>query len=387
MVSITRGLIDLGHEVTMLCMQTLKHRYNADTVPKELQQKIEIHLVDVPAEISTVGLIRNFFFSNKPYNAERFISNDYRDRLIDLLKSNSFDIVQLEGLYLAPYIGDIRKNSKALIALRTHNVEHEIWQRVLQNEESALKRLYLKALVRRLKTFELGYINQYDLLVPITDRDGDLFRSYGNDKPSHTSPTGIEKSKIGADYSRLSFPSMFHLGSLDWVPNQEGILWFIDRVLPKVLQEFPDIKFHVAGRNAPAFFVENISSESVVYDGEVENASDYINSMALMVVPLLSGSGMRIKIIEGMAAGKAIATTSVGTEGIPTSNGVNIMIADDPTEMAGQILALLKDKAALLEMGKKALEFVEERFDNRVIVNELAGFYQGALNNDSNEYV
>ena len=155
----------------------------------------------------------------------------------------------------------------------------------------------------------------------------------------------------------------------------EGLIWFFNQCWPKIHGENPDLKFYLAGRNAPEWFERLIKLEGVEYLGEINDAYDFINSKAVMVVPLFSGSGMRIKIIEGMALGKSIVTTDIGTEGIPTENGNNILIANDSAQFTEAIVRLINDRKLFDQIGKNAIGFIQEKFDNLSQAGALVDFF------------
>ena len=155
----------------------------------------------------------------------------------------------------------------------------------------------------QLRKFELSFINTYDTIIPITKRDDKLLTEFGNNKPSHVSPTGIDLTKYNKSEINFSEIRLFHLGSLDWIPNTEGLLWFLQNIWKKLTVQHPDLTFTIAGRNASTDFIKQIKSyRNIIFKGEIENAIDFMHQHNVMIVPLLSGSGMRIKIIEGMAA-------------------------------------------------------------------------------------
>ena len=377
-LNLAKGLAHFAESVTILTINTSKHFYDLEKIPKDLKEKIYFEDVYIDTTTKPVPALKNLLFSKVPYNAERFISQDFEEKIISNLNKNKYDIIQLEGLYLTPYIPTIRKHSKALISLRAHNVEHEIWQRTTAQESNFLKKKYIQNLTKRIKNMETSMLNKYDLLVPITVRDEKILNKLGNTKPSHTTPTGyeIEKlTKINTKSIKQEFPSIFHLGALDWSPNQEGISWFLNNCWTKINEQFPDLKFYIAGRNAPEWFIKKLNKKNVVYCGEVDDATEFILSKAIMLVPLLSGSGMRIKIIEGMALQKTIVTTSIGAEGIPASHKNNILIANKPEDFTSEIITVLKDEELYNKIGKNAKDFISKNFDNLTISKSLIDFY------------
>jgi len=376
-LSLARSLARLGHEVTVLAINTSKHYSDPSFIPSELSRLVRFIAVPVDTDIRMIKLVRNFLFSSLPYNAERFISKAVEDALLKLLKEEEFDIIQMEGLYLAPYLSLIRSRSQARSVMRAHNVEFEIWERSATLQKG-LKQWYFKHLANRIKAMEIDYLNKYDAILPITQRDGAMLEKMGCRLPLHVVPTGIDADKLVPDHSRLDFPSLFHIGALDWIPNQEGLLWFFDKVWGKILEKHPGIVFYLAGRNAPESF-RNLPYPNIEFLGEVDDAYDFIRSKGVMIVPVLSGSGMRIKIVEGMALAKAIVTTSIGTEGIGTTHGNNIMTADDPGAFASHVLSLVEDKDYCMKIGENARNFVVNHYDNRAISMSLLEFYQHLL--------
>jgi polysaccharide biosynthesis protein PslH len=376
-LSLAKSLASLGHQVTVMAINTSKHFTDPATVPSELTEAIRFISVPVNTDIKIFKLARNFLFSSLPYNAERFISKDFDLMLKKLLAEEKFDIIQLEGLYLAPYLKTIRLHSDARVVMRAHNIEHEIWTRAVTLEKG-IRKYYIRHLSGRIRKMELQYLNRYDAILPITARDESQLKKLGCKLPGHVVPMGVNAAELLPDHSLMEFPSVFHIGALDWLPNQEGLFWFFEHAWDKILETHPTLRFYLAGRNAPAHF-KSLPYKNIIFVGEVEDAYDFIRSKAVMIVPVLSGSGMRIKIIEGMALGKAIVTTSIGTEGIATTHGQDILVADDPDEFADQVIRLVENRNFYLEIGENARKFVTIHYDNLAISNSLVAFYQKLL--------
>ncbi|MDD4149645.1 MAG: glycosyltransferase family 4 protein [Bacteroidales bacterium] len=379
-LALAEALNDVGNQVTILSMNTSKHFVKPEDLPVKLTEKIKFIIVPINTDIRFNELFTNLIFSKKPYNAERFVSENFKTQLENELKSENYDLVQLEGLYLCPYIETIRQNSNAKIALRSHNIEHEIWQRAASNEKNIVKKRYKNILKKRIRNYKLNYLNKYDFLVPITERDGKKYSDLGNFKPIHVTPTGIDEVNYIKDDTNSKFPGIFHIGALDWIPNQEGIRWFIDNVWIKFKANYPQFEFYLAGRNAPKRFEKYLKDKKIVYLGEIEDANKFINDKSIMIVPLLSGSGMRIKIIEGMVLGKSIITTSIGTEGIPTTHEENILIADNPQTFYENLEKICLNKDLHKKISSNAIDFVNTNFDNLNIAKNLTAFYHKNIN-------
>jgi polysaccharide biosynthesis protein PslH len=156
---LSHALHDLGCEVSLLAMNTSKH-----SLPSDYNHYKEIHVANVDNQVSISGALRNLF-SKDSYHVSRFISQEFAAKLIHLLNHNKFDVVQLETLYLAPYIDIIKKHSNALITMRAHNVEFEIWERITNNTNFLPKKWYLNYLTQKLKRYELDKLNDYDYFI------------------------------------------------------------------------------------------------------------------------------------------------------------------------------------------------------------------------------
>ena len=376
-LSLARSLHKCGSIVDLLAMNTPKHFCNVGNIPAEISSEITFHAVSVDTTIRATDALKNLLFSSLPYNAERFINKDFEKKLCELLCENNYDIVQLEGLYLCPYIPAIRKCTHTKVALRAHNVEHEIWSRMVENEKSLPKRLYKRIIAKRMRKFELSHINSYDYFVPITDHDADFFSKNGNTKPIFVAPTGIESDNplLSIDGTKAEFPTFSYIGALDWQPNVEGLTWFVENVWKEYRHKHADAKFRVAGRNADVAFANFLKTNGIDYLGEVEISADFYASGSIFVVPLFSGSGMRIKIVEAMAAGKTVITTTVGTEGIATENSKNILIADNADDFLACMEKIAADQCLFDEISLNARKFINDNYDNVEIARNLTLFY------------
>jgi glycosyltransferase involved in cell wall biosynthesis len=371
-----KALNSLGVELTLLSMNTSKHPFDIKTLAADFNHYKDIHLVDIDNRVKVLDAFLNLF-SNKSYHIERFISPEFEEKLKNLLQAEKFDIVQMETLYLAPYINCIRKYSNAKICMRSHNVEHEIWKRIADNTSVGVKKWYLQLLSKRLENFENSSLNQYDLMAAITERDLDFFKSLGLKVPSIVSPIGLdlESYKIKTNEPAADF---CFIGSLDWLPNIEGVQWLIEQVWPKVIEKAPEARLHIAGRNCPDW-LKNIDTKGIVIAGEVADAAAFISSHHCMLVPLLSGSGMRVKILEGMAMERLVISTSLGLEGIAAKNNQEVLIANSAIDFAAAILSVISsyDKARL--MGKNAAILIQKNFDNLHIARQLIAEYNNII--------
>ncbi|MBP8034539.1 MAG: glycosyltransferase family 4 protein [Bacteroidia bacterium] len=373
------GFIANEVDLHVLTINTKKHFKSDEDIPQDYKTKSHYQSVYENTDVSAVGALLNLFSSDS-YFVSRFYFKDFENKLIEKLKTNTFDVIQLEGLFVATYIKVIKKYSKAKIVLRAHNIEYLIWERHLKNEKSAFKKWYLGLQTKRLKNFELRVLNDLDAIVTITDFDKTVFEKEGFKKPIYTCITGVDVNDYKKKKSEIKKPkTIFHFASMDWMPNVEAAEWFLNNCWKSILKQVPDAKFVMAGRNMPAH-LKKLNEANVLVVEDVPDSRIFYNEHEIMLVPLASGSGLRIKIIEGMAYGKAIVSTSVGAEGIKYTNGKNLMIADLPKDFIKAVVDLLKDEAKRTELEKGAQSFAEQEFDNAKVVSGLVNFYKTVLN-------
>lgn len=376
MFGLASAFVRLGHDVTVLSVCTSKHNLNEED-RHSLAELMPVHTVFMHTSFLIPALLINFFFSKIPYHAVRLTSAKFSKKLISLLAADTYDVVQLEGGFLAPCIPNIRRYHKGLIVLRAHNAEHEIWQRLASREKNLVKKYYFRMLAKRIRQFEHDVMNRYDLLVPITDRDLETFNQMGNSKPACVCPAGFVVEPSGKTTAESTFlnSSVFFLGSLDWIPNREGLIWFVEEVFPGLVRRIPGLKLHIAGRNASGMLIKKLSRTGIVFHGEIKDSGDFMRSHGIMVAPCFSGGGMRVKIIEAMARGIPVITTPLGAEGLPVNSGENIIIAGEAEDFLRQTERLLKHPDLCRQIGQNATNLATIRFNNNTLASTLADFF------------
>jgi glycosyltransferase involved in cell wall biosynthesis len=376
--NIAKGFIDNGADLNLITINTKKHYKSYNLVPEEFRQKSNYKSIYKDTGVSFIGLILNLF-SSESYFVSRFFFKEFESELVKCLINNQFDIIHIEGIFMAPYIPIIKKYSNAKIAIRTHNAEHIIWERHIKNESNFIKKIYLQLQNKRLKKTEIDFLNKADAIVTITESDKQIFTKSGINKKYFVSPTGIDLKRYIIDNTLEKKNIFFHLGSMDWLPNIEGVNWFIEEVYLRFFQNNNDVVFRLAGRFMPENMFK-LSSANLDIQGAIEDNIHFYNQCEVMLVPLRSGSGMRIKIIEGMAMGKVIISTSIGAEGIPISHMENIIIADTPNEFADAITLVCNNEPLKQKIKKNARMFIQNNYDNTILTEQLIKFYNSIIN-------
>lgn len=377
--NITEGLVGRGHDVKVVAIETPKHPVTLAAFPADYLRitRFESVFVDTTPHI---GDALRAFLGHRSYQVARFYSKSMVSKLIQILKHETFDIVHLESIYVAPYIRVIRAHSNAKIVIRLHNIEHKIWERLTENTANPFKKLLYRTNARQLQQYEAKILRRVDGYMPISVPDYQYFHSILPLIPCRTIPFGIdmEHYPVTEDYIPSDRPKLFHIGSMNWSPNVEGIEWFLEDVWPLVLSRHPNLTFTLAGHDIPAK-LRSRRDRNLFIAGKVADANHFIAKHDIMLVPLLSGSGIRVKIVEGMALGKVVITTSVGAEGLSVENGKHLFIADTPEEFITAIDKCIVTPDLCTIIGENARNFISIHHNNTLITDKILEFYQQLL--------
>jgi len=370
MHSITQGLLETGHRVKVLSVCSDKHPVRSGQMTEDYcrQTGFEAVYVDLNPHLIPAAYA---LLSGESYHVRRYRSDAFADRLAAVLQAAAFDAVLVEGLFLTPYVPLIRQHCQAPVVLRAHNIEHRIWAQMARGCRIPLKRGYLKHLAMTLRQYELEHVKDYDAVVCISSVDAGMLRQAGFRKPLTSIPFGVTPEPM--DYVDVEPASLFHLGSMDWMPNQEGVDWFLQQVWPLLHREVPQARLYLAGRKMPRRLLEaHIEGVSVV--GEVADAMHFIASKQINVVPLLSGSGIRVKIIEAMSAGKTVVTTRTGAQGIDARDGEHLLIADTAEDFVRHIRHCIDDDAFCRSIGQNAYRLIAQEYNTTTLTHKLISF-------------
>lgn len=372
MNSITQGLLAEGCEVKVLSVCTDKHPVRHEQMTDEYLQatRFEAQYIDLGVNVLDAFVA---MMCGESYHVNRYVSSDFAAKLRQILEEEEFDVVHLESVFLTPYVPLIRKYSQAKVVLRAHNVEHRIWRHIAKGTKNPFKAWYLKHLALTLGAYEREHCNDYDAIVCITPDDAQFFKEAGCRKRIEAIPFAVNPEPL--ENVAVEPNTLFHIGSMDWIPNQEGVRWFLNDVWPIVHAQVPEVRLYLAGRKMPQDLMD-LHMDGVQVVGEVADAMYFIGSKQINIVPLLSGSGIRVKIIEAMSAGKTVISTSVGAAGINYTDGENILIADTPEQFAQQIKRCVGDQEFCSSIGQKAYALISEEYGQEKLTRKLISVYE-----------
>ncbi|MDX9729835.1 MAG: glycosyltransferase family 4 protein [Bacteroidales bacterium] len=371
-----RGLASAGAELSLLSMKTEKHPEICHSGSEKIPQYVAAYTtVSVDTRIRPAAMARNLLFSSEPYDLVRFRSPVYSEALRTHLNNGHFDIIQCEGLSMALYLNEIRKLTDSPVILRAHNLEHKIRQMMAAEELSPVRKAYLSNLSRRLLAVEKQAAVNFDAVVPISEPDFIWFTEAAKGKPVCLSETGAEEA-VRIPEPPCADLRVGFIGSMNWHPNITGIKWFINKVWPCVLEKIPSATLQIAGRGLQQHETVLPSGKNIVIAGETEDARAFMASCHVIIAPLFSGSGLRIKIIDAMSAGRPVVATPVAAEGLQAVNGRELAVAGNPESFCSALSSLLQDHVRRAAMGDAAVALVKERYHNAANTMKLLEFYK-----------
>lgn len=308
-----------------------------------------------------------------PYAVAKYRSAAYRAAIDRLLAERRFDALVCDFL---PPVVNLPDNLPCPAILFTHNVEAEIWRRHAENAANPAGRLLLTQQWRRMLRFERDALARFDLVLAVSEADRQTFsRLYPGalKRPAHVVQTGVDTSYFApVPPSASARPAhLVFTGSMDWLPNEDGMLYFVRDILPRIRQIEPDVTLSIIGR-APTAAVKRLADTAgIEVTGRVDDVRPHIAAGSVYVVPLRIGGGTRLKIFEAMSMGKAVVSTTVGAEGLPVTSGQNVMIADEPARFAHAVIHLIRDTESRRRIEAEARQLVVERYDWSAVAQDF----------------
>jgi len=361
------------HDLTYLSFAEQEH---ADT-QREGMREVCARLETIPRRDAAKGTWRFYAGATKylvdplPYAVAKYRSAAYRARLEHLLATERYDAVVCDFL---PPVVNLPDRLPCPSIVFTHNVEAEIWRRHAENASNAVSRQLLTRQWRRMLRFERDALARFDLVLAVSDADRRTFeRLYPGslNSPVHVVQTGVDTSFFVPGTGTAGRTHLVFTGSMDWLPNEDGMVYFCREILPLIRESEPDTTLSIIGRT-PTPAVRRLAEEhNVEVTGRVDDVRPHMARGTVYVVPLRIGGGTRLKIFEAMAMGKAVVSTTVGAEGLPVTPGRDVVIADDPARFAQSVVHLMRDAQARQAIETAARRLVVERYDWSAVAKDF----------------
>ena len=308
--------------------------------------------------------------SRQPYAIKKYESRAMRRDIVERERNGSFDLLVCD--FLAP-AANVPGSLSIPAVLFQHNVEAMIWKRHYEVQSNTVKKAYLYGQWRKIWRFEKEMCRRFDRVIAVSADDREQMKNEYGAGAVFDVPTGVDteffrpSGKIQPSAHNLVFT-----GSMDWLPNDDAIRYFVREIMPLIKKRVPDVTLTVVGRNpAPALVDLSKDDSSLIITGRVDDVRPYIESAAAYVVPLRIGGGTRLKIFEAMAMEKAVVSTTIGAEGLPLSDGVELLLADEPAAFAEAVVRVLTDSAYASDLGQRAAAIVRQNFGWREVTERF----------------
>ena len=362
-------------DVTLLALET--QPTDAEGVAQLQQLGIQVHLVPNAPTLPRLSFrtLANAFFKRQPITVARYDLPAYRQKFKELITTDTFDLVHYEMFHTAQF----RTETDLPSVLSQQNVDSAIWRRLCSETINPFYKFAYWTQQLAFQRYERVLSPKFDAVTCTSDIDAAVFQRHCAENVIEIIPNGVDVAHYQPDFSAEAPAHLIYIGSMDWYPNEDAVAFFADEVLPRIQESVPDVKFSIVGGNPSARVQKLAEKEGIVVTGRVPEIKPYFAEATVFVVPLRIGSGTRLKILEALAMGKAIVSTSVGAEGLDLKDGEEIFIADEPKVFAEAVTRLLKDPSLRRRIGESGRARVEQDYDWRSISEKLHQLYTKIL--------
>jgi len=338
--------------------------------------------VVLPPKRTTRTRLFDIVRTSAPDMALRLASDVYADRLRYWLDQEEFDVVHFEGIEMTPYLDIVAAaDTRPLIIFDDHNCEYLLQRRSFETDIRQIQRwpaaVYSFIQWIRLRRYEADVCGRANRVIAVSDADAAALHRLVPNTEIAVVPNGIDSVVYKPHASAMQEESaLVFTGTMDFRPNVDAVLWFVQEVLPAIKQKVSNIHLYVVGQRPHSRLHCLMNDPSVTITGWVEDPKPYIARAAVYVVPLRVGGGTRLKLLEAMSLGKAVVSTRLGAEGYPVSDGKELILADSPEEFASAVVQLLNDSAWRRSLGEQGCTFVKQHYDWKMIIPQVEALYQ-----------
>ena len=347
--------------IDYLSIATEKHPEIKNSTPDDLGH-ISFESISLSTRLSVFKAFIHLF-NGKSYHISRFKNRVLQTKLNELISRKQYDVIVFESIFAAAHIDQIKRQCNAHIIYRAHNVEHKIWNDLAQGEQNPIKKWYLKHLSKRLKSFELSFLNKIDSIFSISEIDQGFFKKYSDH--THYIPVSMIHEQGPVKIKK----SICFLGAFNWAPNKEGLLWFVEDVFHNIIKQFPFVYFEIAGS-----FSEEISTlsktKNIRLHGFVDSSKEFMASHGIFVAPLLSGSGVKMKVIEAMSMGVPCVLSAHAAEGLDLPPIIPVCRTKD--DFIEKLSLLLNDEQHCADIGNAGRKFIENNFSTELVSKKIS---------------
>lgn len=350
--ALVQELLEANFDISYLTFSSEKHPFQMELFQTEPWESMSCDHVRITLEPQAMSALMALI-SGKSYNLTRFTSPSWLHKIKELSKNNKFDIVLFDSLYAAQEFEKIKSIlPSAKLVYRAHNIESKIWLELAKNEKSFFKKIYLSKIARQLEKREKKLVQSFDLILPISVDDELQFQKW-NTKKTGLLPYFPASYKNNYNSDNQSF---YFMGSMNWRPNIEAHDRLVNHLFPKIQKKLPNAKLIFAGGDQDQLIKS--TNPFIDYLGFVENKMEFLGQQGVLLSPIESGSGVRVKLMEALAFGIPVVSSENGAEGIPCRSGEGIFIAKNDKEFVQMAVDLAMDRTLREQTSRKALNFI-----------------------------
>jgi len=372
--SLAEAVISLSDSTVLLPFSTPKHPVKADLLPKKWKADAVLESVEADTRIKPVGMLKSMA-DGTSYHMQRVRDSTTRHQVLQIMQKHRPELVIVDGLFGLAYAQIIKTAFDVPVIYRSHNVEHRIWEELANKEKNPFKKTTLKILADRLRREEYDMMRFTDGVFFISPADAEWFENSGFRKPHEVLFPSFDESFFERKFKPAAVKDelrLFHIGAMDWAPNVEAITHFTEKIWPELRKEFgKKINFHAAGRHMPESLLSK-KVDGVQFSESVPDFMEFANAHHLMAVPLLSGSGIRMKIAEAMVSGIPVIATSPAIQGIPAEKNKEYLLADNVKDWSKRINDILSGKTDLAVLAKTGREKARRLFSDEAAKETVA---------------
>lgn len=377
---ITKYLHLRGHKIDFVCY--LRHDdYN--TSFHELSVICNPHILKVKTDNNVFKALMNLF-SPLPYTVSKYKTRKLRKYVVQLLSKKKFDIIQLEHSHLAWLIPTLRKYCDIPIVIRSPNLEIKILERFILLQRNLLLKSYAKLQYLKALKYEVKGYSQFDKCIMISKTDENELLKLNSDANTITIPPGIDPDLLGYKRKEVIPFSLVHIGHIDWYPNFDSLSWLITEIIPALVKINQNYHLYIyGGGKSKSVKIPDELRNNITNKGYVDNLWDELGNKALAIVPLRIGGGIRIKILEMLAVGMNILTTSVGCEGIEIIHKKHLLIADSKNEIINEVVSFFNGDYNTDQLRINGRTFISQNYIWDVIAENFEKEYMKLLSKES----
>lgn len=316
--------------------------------------------------------------SAEPFSVIAHQSTAFAGAVARALASSPFDIVHADTIALTPFV-TLGPSRRPATVLTHHNIESQLMRRRAEVESRAAARWFLAREADKLQAYETAVAPRYDTNIFMSAEDRNLLSARVAGVRSAVVPNGVDVEYFSADEAGGSEPALIYTGGMNMFANKDAVLSFLRESWPAIGAAVPDVRFYAVGQDPPRELQALAASDPrIQVTGYVDDIRPYVRRAAVYVVPLRVGGGTRLKVLDAMASGKALVSTTIGCEGLDVEPGTHLEVADTPAAFAATTIALLGDSARRRTLGAAARRLVETRYAWSAIGDDLMQAYQQA---------